>query len=166
MKGFLFYMILGGIITIYRMHFQKVDQNDSWYNSRNRILAKMEEWSIFVNTIVFLFLSLVGLPVLLTDYTLFFIGRIKMMKYNSPAVKMDVYQYIQLGILHGEAVSYSMTSRFNSEEIAEIENSFKEAEARIIKHGFIPFKVGNFVEFYQDGAALPKMRIKGKRYNN
>lgn len=169
MKGFLFYMIIGSALTIFRFYLEPA--SDRWSEDRKKTIAKVSDYSVVQQLFFFLAMSLAMIPITLTDYTLYFIVNpiirlvnLRRNRLNSPEVKADVAKYVYFGLLHGEAVSYSMVNRFNAEEAEAIEVVFKEAEQRIIKYGFIPYSVGQFVELYQDRKPLPRLRIKGKNY--
>ena len=166
MQGFLLYMIIGAVIIVYRMHFESVPETESWYKSRQIFLDRYSSWSVLIQVPVFLILALLGLPIMMTDYTLFFISRLSKARYNTKEVKKDVSIYVYYGLMHGEAVSYSSYNRFNEEEAKQIEEAFKKAEQKIIKHGFVPFTVGNFVEAHQGEVPLPRLQIKGRKSND
>ena len=163
MQGFMLYMIVGAVITAYRFGFSN---NAYTVKIAKPFMEKYNDYPSLIQIVLFLVLSFLALPTLIADYLYFAFDRIQMKKYNSKKVKEDVYIYVYAGLLHAEAVSYSSYNRFSEQEAADIETTFKKAEALIIAHGFIPLTVGNFVEFYQDGKPLPHMRIKGRVYED
>jgi hypothetical protein len=157
-------MIVGSLITVYRLIFERVAEADPWHKIRSNFMQKYEAWPVLVQVIAFLVISFVAIPTAIADYALFTYKVLTKRKYNTPKVKEDVVKYIYFGLLYGEAVSYSSYNRFNEKETADIELVFKEAEQRIINHGFEPFTVGQFVEAYQEQKPLPRLRIKGQDY--